>query len=68
MKELVVGFMEREWTKEEKILCMATAGLLGMMIGFLFSPIKSGINAFSHNGSHNSNNKAYSKNTKSARK
>jgi hypothetical protein len=56
MKQYITEFINRSWTREEKVLVVLCASLIGILVGFLFSPLKKGISLFSHNGSNNSNN------------
>lgn len=56
MKQCITEFINRSWTKEEKFLVVLSATLVGIIAGFIFSPIQRGISLFSHNGSNNSNN------------
>lgn len=56
MKQCITDFINRSWTKEEKFLVVLSASLLGIVAGFILSPIQRGISLFSHNGSNNSNN------------
>lgn len=56
MKQYIAEFVNRSWTKEEKFLVVLSAALAGIIVGFIFSPVKKGIGLFSHNGSNNSNN------------
>ncbi|WP_167956479.1 hypothetical protein [Anaerosporobacter faecicola] len=56
MKQCIAEFVNRSWSKEEKVLVVVAATLLGVVAGFIFSPFQKGINVFSHNGSNNSNN------------
>ncbi len=56
MKECMTKFISKDWTKEEKILFGSTALLLGLVIGFVISPVKKGIGLFSNNGNSNGNN------------
>lgn len=56
MKEFISEFINRSWTNEEKVLVVLSASLIGIVVGFIFSPLKKGISVFSHNGSNNSNN------------
>lgn len=56
MKQCITEFINRSWTKEEKFLVVLSAALVGIIAGFIFSPIQRGISLFSHNGSNNSNN------------
>ncbi|WP_215699498.1 hypothetical protein [Clostridium sp. MCC353] len=43
-------FFNKEWCPSDKILVIAAASLLGIVIGFLISPIKKGIYCGNHNG------------------
>ena len=43
-------FYHIEWNLPEKILVTATALCFGIIVGFLFSPIKKGIYCGNHNG------------------
>lgn len=56
MKQYITDFINRSWTTEEKILVVLFSTLLGIVVGFIFSPVKKGISVLSHNGSNNSNN------------
>lgn len=56
MKQCIIDFINRSWSKEEKFLVVLSAALLGIVAGFIFSPFQKGINVLSHNGSNNSNN------------
>lgn len=46
-------FFEKDWTMTEKALFTAVAVLSGIVIGFLFSPVKKGVKVLSEIGSHN---------------
>lgn len=43
-------FFSREWICSDKVLAVATAFLSGLVLGFLFSPVKKGIYCGNHNG------------------
>lgn len=43
-------FFNREWNLMDKKLIVLSAFLLGLVIGFLFSPSKKGIYCGNHNG------------------
>lgn len=43
---------EREWSGEEKVLIMLCCVLLGVIYGFLISPIKKGISFGNNNGNN----------------
>lgn len=43
-------FYNREWTSCEKKLVTATAFLFGIVLGFMFAPIKKGIYCGNNNG------------------
>ncbi|HBC99164.1 MAG TPA: hypothetical protein DC053_07075 [Lachnoclostridium sp.] len=47
------GFFNREWSLPEKRLSIMSAFLLGCVLGFLFAPIKKGINCWNNNGNRN---------------
>lgn len=53
MIEKIQNFLEQEHTPLEKGLLISVALLSGIMIGFLFSPIKKGIKVCSENGNGN---------------
>lgn len=42
----------REWSGEEKVLIMLCCVLLGVIYGFLISPIKKGISVGNNNGNN----------------
>lgn len=44
------NFFDYEWSLLDKKLITATAFLLGIMIGFMLSPVKKGIYCGNHNG------------------
>lgn len=48
-------FFEKDWTMTEKILFTAVAVLSGILVGFVFSPVKKGMKVLSEIGSHNTN-------------
>lgn len=43
MKEKVLSFFQTDWTMSEKCLLITDIFLLGILIGWLTSPIKKGI-------------------------
>ncbi len=43
-------FFNQEWSVLEKNLIVSTALLLGIIIGFVFAPIKKGVYCGNHNG------------------
>lgn len=43
---------DREWSGEEKVLIMLCCVLLGVIYGFLISPIKKGISVGNNNGNN----------------
>lgn len=43
-------FYQREWTMAEKILMTISLLVSGILLGFMFSPIKRGIYCGNHNG------------------
>lgn len=43
-------FYKKEWSLSEKVLMTAFCFLLGMNLGFLFSPVKKGVYCGNHNG------------------
>lgn len=43
---------EREWSGEEKVLIMLCCVFLGVIYGFLISPIKKGISVGNNNGNN----------------
>ena len=47
--EVLKDFFERDWTPAEKILVVLCCILLGMVKGFLISPIKKGISCGNNN-------------------
>ena len=49
----VKEFFESDWTMSEKVLFTASAVLLGVLVGFLFSPFKGGVKVLSDLGAHN---------------
>jgi uncharacterized membrane-anchored protein YhcB (DUF1043 family) len=50
-KELAMkDFFNEEWTILDKKLVVSTALLLGIIIGFIFAPIKRGVYCGNHNG------------------
>lgn len=48
--ENIKYFFRRDWTMSEKILVIMCCILLGMIKGFLFSPIKKRISVGNNNG------------------
>lgn len=48
--EGVKEFFERDWTPAEKILVIVCCLLLGIVKGFLLSPVKKGIACGNNNG------------------
>ncbi|MFT4006766.1 MAG: hypothetical protein QM683_14515 [Lacrimispora sp.] len=44
------SFYNREWNCLEKRLIVVTAFLSGIIIGFIFAPIKKGVYCGNHNG------------------
>lgn len=60
MCDFVKGLFTKEWTLDDKVLCISVAALMGVVAGFLLSPIKSGVSVFSGNGCNNSGNKSVS--------
>lgn len=53
MKQSILQFIHRPWSKEEKMLTVLSATLLGIVLGLIFSPFQKGINIMSHNGCNN---------------
>lgn len=53
MCQFIKGLFAKEWTIYDKVLCVVTAALAGIVTGFLLSPIKKGMHIFSDNGSKN---------------
>lgn len=50
-KELAMkDFFNEEWNIHDKKLVVSTALLLGIIIGFIFAPIKKGVYCGNHNG------------------
>lgn len=50
-KELAMkDFFNEEWNILDKKLVVSTALLLGIIIGFIFAPIKKGVYCGNHNG------------------
>lgn len=47
---MIKKFYNREWSLEEKMLLTWACILGGMVVGFLFSPIKKGVYCGNHNG------------------
>lgn len=47
---MMKNFYMRDWTLAEKILLTASAALAGLVVGFLWSPVKKGIYCGNHNG------------------
>lgn len=45
-------FYQSEWNLPEKILVTSFALCFGIIVGFLFAPIKKGIYCGNHNGNH----------------
>lgn len=43
-------FMQKEWCITDKYLILTTTFLTGLILGFLFSPIKKGIYCGNNNG------------------
>ncbi len=43
-------FFNEEWNIHDKKLVVSTALLLGIIIGFIFAPIKKGVYCGNHNG------------------
>lgn len=54
MSNFIKGFFEKEWSVEEKVLCIILAALAGVIVGFFTSPVKSGLQVASGNGCYNS--------------
>ena len=48
----VKEIFDREWSGEEKVLIMLCCVLLGVIYGFLISPIKKGISVGNNNGNN----------------
>lgn len=44
------NFYDREWTMAEKVLLTTATLLFGVVIGFMFAPIKKGVYCGNHNG------------------
>lgn len=59
MRQFLKGLFAKEWSIYDKVLCVVTAALLGLVSGFVFSPVKKGIHIlndnWSKNGSRNGN-------------
>ena len=53
MKAFVKELFEKEWDMHDKVLCVMNAALMGLVVGFVFSPIKKGMQIWSHNGCNN---------------
>lgn len=53
MKEKVKAFFVSNWTISEKSLLLADVLLLGVLIGWLTSPLKHGFSFFSNNSCEN---------------
>ena len=49
-KIIMKDFYHSEWNLPEKILVTATALCFGIIVGFLFAPIKKGVYCGNHNG------------------
>lgn len=56
MKKEIMAIFEREYTPLEKALAFSSALMLGIILGFIFSPIKKGISIGSKNGCNNHHN------------
>lgn len=48
--EAIKGFFTRDWTLAEKVLIMLCCILIGVIKGFLLSPVKRGISVGNNNG------------------
>lgn len=55
VKEILGEFAERDWTMAEKLLFGLVCLFGGLIVGFVFSPVKKGIALGSHNGCNNGN-------------
>lgn len=55
MKQFLIQFAQRPWSREEKLLTVLSATLLGLVLGLFFSPCQKGINFMSKNGCNNTN-------------
>lgn len=53
VRTFIKGLFTKEWSIYDKVLCVTTAALAGLVTGFLFSPIKKGVHVLSDNGSKN---------------
>ena len=47
---IMKDFYHSEWNLPEKLLVTATALFFGIIVGFLFAPIKKGVYCGNHNG------------------
>lgn len=61
MKAFVKELFEKEWDMHDKVLCVMNAALMGLVVGFVFSPIKKGMQIWSHNGCNNGCNSGNNK-------
>ena len=50
--ERVKMFFSKDWTLTERILLLVNCVLFGMLLGFLWAPIKRGIYCGNHNGDY----------------
>ena len=53
LKMIAEDFVDRDWTMAEKILFGLDCLLAGVILGFLFSPLKKGLSIGSNNGCNN---------------
>lgn len=53
LKKFMKNLFEREWTKEDKIVIVFAAGVMGLVLGMLLSPPKHGFSILSHNSDIN---------------
>lgn len=56
MKKEIMEIFEKEYTPLEKALAFSGALMLGVILGFIFSPVKKGILIGSKNGCNNHHN------------
>lgn len=49
MKEKLASFFKADWSMSEKCLLVADVLLLGVLIGWITSPLKNGFGLFSNN-------------------
>ncbi|MDO5519077.1 MAG: hypothetical protein Q4G58_01155 [bacterium] len=53
MCDFIKNLFTKDWDLDDKILMVSVTALAGIVIGFLFSPMKKGLNIMSGNGCNN---------------